>query len=184
MKKFLIISGVFLLIVIGILAYVRLFYTKSFSPEGIATFKEGNVHIEVLYNRPYKKGREIFGELVPYDVVWRTGANEATIFKSNNDLFINGQTLLAGDYSLWTIPNEQQWTVIFNSEVGQWGVDFNGVANRNAANDMLTVEVAPLKHDKVFEQFTISIEQVGEELELILLWDQTVIVVPMLVAGS
>lgn len=179
MKKFLIVSGVFFLIALGVLAYIRFYYTKSFSPEAQAEYNANGVQIQVFYNRPYKKGREIFGGLVPYDKIWRTGANEATVFESNKNLMVKGKPLKAGEYTLWTIPGEQTWKVIFNSEVGQWGVDFNGEANRKAENDVLSVEVPALSHDKEFEQFTISIEQVGEDIELILLWDKSVVVVPM-----
>ena len=179
MKKFLIVSGIFFLIALAALAYIRFFYTKSFSPEAQAEYNAKDVQILIFYNRPFKKGREIFGGLVPYDKVWRTGANEATIFETNKNLVIKGKPLKAGEYSLWTIPGEQTWKVIFNSEVGQWGVDFNGEANRKVENDVLSVEVPALSHDKVFEQFTISIEQVGDDIELILLWDKSVVVVPM-----
>jgi hypothetical protein len=181
MKRFLIIAGILLLIIIGVLAYIRLYYTKSFSPEATAEYNQNGVAIKVSYNRPYKKGRVIFGELVPYGDVWRTGANEASTFETNKDLMIKGQLLKSGTYSLWTIPGEQNWKVILNSETGQWGVDFNGVANRNPSKDALTVDVPALIHDKEFEQFTIAVEKVGEDLELILLWDRTVIVVPITV---
>lgn len=183
MKKFLIVTGVLFLIIVGVLAYIRFYYTKSFSPEATAEYNQNGAKITVFYNRPYKKGRVIFGELVPYNKVWRTGANEATVFETGRDLTIKGQTLKAGAYSLWTIPGEQSWKVIFNSQAGQWGVDFNGEANRNPADDVVTVDVPSLSHDKEFEQFTISIEQVGEDLELILLWDKTVVVVPITIAS-
>lgn len=187
MKKFLIITGIFFLIIIGILAYIRFYYTKSFSPEANVEYNQNGVQINIFYNRPSKKGRLIFGEakenaLVPYNKVWRTGANEATVLESNKDLLVRGQTLKAGKYSLWAIPGEQNWKVIFNSESGQWGVDFNGEANRDPKNDVLTVDVPALTQDKEFEQFTISIEQVGEDLELILLWDKTVVVVPVVIS--
>ena len=187
MKKFLIATGVLLLLIIAILAYIRFYYTKSFSPEATTEYSNNGNIIKIFYNRPFKKGRLIFGEeskgaLVPYNKVWRTGANEASVFETNKSLLIKGQRLNAGSYSLWTVPGEQNWRVIFNSESGQWGVDFNGEANRNPANDIVTVEVPALIQDKEFEQFTISIEQVGEDLELILLWDKTVIVVPMVLA--
>lgn len=179
MKKFLIISGVVFLIIFGVLAYIRFYYTKSFSPEAETEYEKNGLRIHVFYNRPYKKERDIFGGLVPYDKVWRTGANEATVIEINKDLLVKGQSLKAGEYSLWTIPGEQNWKVIFNEEVGQWGVNFNGEANRKPENDIISVEVPALIHDKEFEQFTISIEQVGEDVELIFLWDKTVVVVPM-----
>ncbi|MFZ1806612.1 MAG: DUF2911 domain-containing protein [Cyclobacteriaceae bacterium] len=179
MKKFLIVSGILFLIILSALAYIRFYYTKTFSPEATAEYSQNGTNLSVFYNRPSKKGRAIFGELVPFGSIWRTGANEATIFRTNKDLVIKGQQLKAGTYSLWTIPGEQTWEVIFNSENGQWGVNFNGEANKDPIKDVLTVEVPALTHDKEFEQFTISIEQVGEDLELILLWDKTVVVVPI-----
>lgn len=182
MKKFLIVTGIGFLILMGVLAYIRFYYTKTFSPEATVEYNQNGTQLSVAYNRPYKKGRVIFGELVPYDVVWRTGANEATVFGTNKNLIIKGQSLKAGKYSLWTVPGEQSWKVIFNTESGQWGVDFNGSANRDPKNDVLTVEVPALTHDKEFEQFTISIEQVGEDFELILMWDKTVVVVPISLA--
>lgn len=179
MKKFLIVTGILFLIILSVLGYIRFYYTKTFSPEATAEYSQKGTNLSVFYNRPSKKGRVIFGELVPYDAIWRTGANEATVFRADKDLEIKGQQLKAGTYSLWTIPGEQNWKVIFNSENGQWGVNFNGEANKDPNNDVLTVEVPALTHDKEFEQFTISIEQVGEDLELILLWDKTVVVVPI-----
>jgi hypothetical protein len=123
MKKFLIVAGVAvaLLIILGVVAkfFVNQ-HDKSFSPEEEVAFTSSDLNIRVFYNRPFKKGREIFGGLVPYDKVWRTGANEATTFETSKDLLIEGKTLKKGKYSLWTIPGEETWKVIFNSEFGQW----------------------------------------------------------------
>lgn len=184
MKKFLIVTGVVLLIIIAVLAYFRLFYTKSFSPETVAGYQADDLKISVFYNRPSKKERLIFGEkkdnaLVPWGKVWRTGANEASTFETNQDLTIVGKKLPAGKYSFWTMPGEQSWTVMFNSEIPSWGVDFNAEANRNPKTDVVSVEVPVVLQDKEFEQFTISVEKVGEELELILLWDKTLVAIPI-----
>jgi hypothetical protein len=183
MKKFLIVTGVVLLIIIAVLAYFRLFYTKSFSPETVTSYSDDGLKISVYYNRPFKKGRLIFGEkkdnaLVPWGKVWRTGANEATTFETSQDLIIQGKKLPAGKYSFWTAPGEQTWTVMFNSEIPSWGVDFNAEANRNPKTDVVSVEVPVVLQDKEFEQFTISIEKADEEVELILLWDKTLVAIP------
>jgi Protein of unknown function (DUF2911) len=167
MKKFLLVLSVIIIIILGVLIYFRVYYTKSFSPEDEVTFTNGDLNIHVFYNRPYKKGRVIFGELVPYGKVWRTGANEATIFETNKDLNFADKTLKAGKYSFFTIPGEQAWSIILNAETGQWGVGFNGEANRNPAKDVLTVDVPSVLQGKEFEQFTISVEKAGEEMELI-----------------
>jgi len=181
MKKFLIITGIAVafLIVLGFVAkfFVRQ-HDKSFSPEEEVAFNAGDVKIQVLYNRPFKKERQIFGGLVPYNEVWRTGANEATTFQTNTDLLIEGKTLKRGKYSLWTIPGEETWEIIFNSEHGQWGIGSDGQANRDATKDVLTVKVRALQQQRVFEQFTISFEKVGEDAEMVLIWDKTLVAVP------
>jgi hypothetical protein len=178
MKKFLIVLGIMVVLVLGVLLYMRLVYTKSFSPEDKSSFSNGDLQISVLYNRPFKKGRVIFGELVPYNKVWRTGANEATVFETNKDLVFGDKTLKAGKYTLFTIPEEQSWNILFNTETGQWGVDFNGEANRDPVKDALSVQALSVQQEKEFEQFTISIERWGEEMQLIFMWDKTLVSVP------
>lgn len=181
MKKFLIFAGIAIVVLIS-LGWLTRFYmmkqTKSFSPEEEVVFNQGELSVKVMYNRPYKKGREIFGGLVPYDKVWRTGANEATTFDTNQDLSIEGKTLKKGKYTLWTVPGVETWKVIFNSQHGQWGVNSNGEANRDPANDVLTVDIRSVQQEREFEQFTIAFEKVGEEAEMVLLWDKTLLAVP------
>jgi hypothetical protein len=182
MKKFLITSAIAVLVIVILGSVAMVFIkknTKSFSPEEGVTFSQHDATIKVQYNRPYKKGREIFGGLVPYDSVWRTGANEATVFETSKDILIDGKKLRAGKYTLWTIPGEETWTIIFNSETGQWGVNFDGEANRNPDKDVLQVKVRSVKQEREFEQFTISFEETGEEAEMVLIWDKTLVAVPI-----
>jgi hypothetical protein len=183
MKKAIVFIGIIVVLVAGAFIYFRFFYTKSFSPETTVEFKQDDVTISVFYNRPYKKGREIFGGLEPFGKVWRTGANEATVFETNKDLTIQGKILKKGKYTLWTIPGEQTWKILFNTETGQWGIDFNGAANRDPKNDVLVAEVPSLIQDKIIEQFTISVEKMEDEIQLILLWDKTVVTLPMAVTS-
>jgi hypothetical protein len=181
MKKFFIFSLIGIAVIAAIVAFIgfmQLKNTKSFSPEDEVVFKEGDLTIKVFYNRPSKKGREIFGGLVPYDQVWRTGANEATTFETNEDLLIEGQTLKAGKYSLWTIPRDTTWTIIFNSEHGQWGLNSKGEANRNPQLDVLKIDALAVRQDQEFEQFTIAFEKTGEDAEMVLIWDKTLVSVP------
>ncbi|MDX1628451.1 MAG: DUF2911 domain-containing protein [Fulvivirga sp.] len=184
MKKFVIISGIVIGVVVLALVGLRV-YTKQFSPVDEVVYKQDNTIIKVQYSRPYKKGRDVFGSLVPYGETWRTGANEATIFTSSKDLLIKGKKVLpAGSYSLFTVPNEDTWEIIFNKETGQWGIEpFSGKANRDPEKDVLKVTVNALKTPDVFEQFTISFEKMGEEIEMILMWDQTLVVLPLTVQG-
>lgn len=181
MRKFFIFSLIGIAVIAAIVAFIgfmQLKNTKSFSPEEEVIFEQGDLTIKVFYNRPSKKGREIFGGLVPYNEVWRTGANEATTFETNQDLIIEGKTLKAGKYSLWTIPRETNWTIIFNSEHGQWGLNSKGEPNRNPQLDVLSVDVHAVKQDQIFEQFTIAFEKTGEEAEMVLMWDKTLVSVP------
>ncbi len=152
--------------------------TKKASPEGTVAYESNGLKVDVFYNRPSKKGREIFGALVPYDQVWRTGANEATTFATNQDLSIGGQTLPAGKYTLWTIPGANEWKVIFNKEMYGWGVDFNQKAQRKPESDALQVSIVPEALPEVMEMFTISVENTPAPT-LVLAWDLTRVAVPL-----
>ena len=181
MKKFLIFSLIGIAVIAAIVAFIgfiQLKHTKSFSPEDEVVFTAGDLRVKVFYNRPSKKGRKIFGGLVPYNEVWRTGANEATTFETNRDLKFDGQTLKAGKYSVWTIPREMTWTIIFNSEYGQWGINSKGQVNRNPDLDVLKMDVHAVQQDQVFEQFTVAFDKTGEDAEMVLFWDRTLVAVP------
>ncbi len=183
MKKVILISG--LIVALGAIVAILVGYkfTKSHSPEEVVSYDEDNLVIAVSYNRPFKKGRQIFGSLVPYGKTWRTGANEPTTFETNQDLKIGGSVLKKGRYSLWTVPNETSWQVVFNSSVPNWGIDVmkNGQAARDEKTDALIFEVPVMQTEKEFEQFTISIEKADDALELVLAWDKTLVAVPFVV---
>jgi hypothetical protein len=182
MRKYLIFTSigvVVIVVLVSVIGYLEKKEEKSFSPEDEIVFEQGDLRVKLFYNRPYKKGREIFGGLVPYDQVWRTGANEATTFETNKPLLIDGKKLNQGKYSLWTIPREESWTIIFNSEHGQWGLNSQGKVNRDPSRDVLQVNVLPVQQEQQFEQFTISFEKTGEDFEMVLIWDKTLVAVPM-----
>jgi hypothetical protein len=165
---------------LGTIAFFGLrLYTKSFSPLEKSTFRSDDLSIDVAYCRPFKKDREIFGALIPYGEVWRTGANEATEIRFSRDVMFGGAKIKKGTYSLWTMPGKERWKVILNSQTGQWGVEFNGRANKQDEFDVAEIEVSSIKSKEVFEQFTITFEQLGEEVHLVMMWDQTLIVVPI-----
>ncbi len=175
-KWFFIVTGS--LVVIAAIGFqVMKSQTKKYSPEETVIYSNAELNLEVFYNRPSKKERVIFGGLVPYGQVWRTGANEATTFSSSTDITVAGKTLPAGKYTLWTIPDKSKWTVIFNSEQYGWGVDFNEMASRNPASDAVQVEVPALKSSNVYEQFTITFEE--SPLRMRFVWDNTVVDVPI-----
>lgn len=171
--KWIIIIVVSLAAILFVSLRVLVYQTKSHSPEEIITFTESGSDLSVYYNRPYKKGRKIFGNLVPFDEVWRTGANEASTFYTAKDLKIGDSSLPKGTYSLWTIPGEKEWTIIFNSKEYGWGVRMkDGKPSREPEFDVLKVKVdsEPLKNE--VEQFTIRFEE-KPLLKLIMEWDST-----------
>ncbi len=124
---------------------------KPASPKETVEGTIDGTKITIVYHRPSVKGRKVMGELVPFGQVWRTGANDATTITFDKAVTIEGKTLAAGTYSLFTIPTENEWTIIFNSEAKQWGA-----YKYNDKNDVLRVTVKPAKVDFT-ELFTISI---------------------------
>ena len=108
------------------------------SPAASATGKIGNATITINYGSPSVKGRTIWGELVPYGKVWRTGANKATTFETDADITVEGQTLKKGKYGLFTIPEQKEWTIVFNKTSDQWGA-----FNYKQEDDILRVKVKP-----------------------------------------
>ena len=124
------------------------------------------------YGRPYKKGRVIFGDLEKYGKVWRTGADEATEITFTKDAKVAGQPVKAGTYTLFTIPNQNEWTIILNSQLKQWGAYSY---DKHKDKDVLQVKVPAKKLDKVVEQHTIRFNDKGMIIE----WDQTQVEVPI-----
>ncbi len=183
MKRVLLGAGV--LVVILFVGVVFWWYkTKSFSPENSLEYQDADVQISIHYNRPFKKGRVIFGGLVPYGKTWRTGANEATVFETDKDLLVGGKKLAKGKYSLWTVPNEHSWQVIFNNTIPPWGIDVmnKGEAARDPNGAEVIVEIPVMISPKEIEQFTITIEKAAGAMELVFLWDRTLIAVPFTVS--
>jgi hypothetical protein len=135
------------------------------SPPATATGKIGETTVTINYSSPAVKNRKIWGELVPFGKVWRAGANEATTIEFSQDVIIEGKPLSQGKYSLYTIPGEDQWTVIFNKAVGQWGTEYD------ERRDDLRVTVKPRKSAKMQERLAYFVARNGilmrwENLEL------------------
>ncbi|MBT8273577.1 MAG: DUF2911 domain-containing protein [Bacteroidia bacterium] len=175
---------IFLLIILASGLFIHAYFNgdllkKRLSPKDTVEFKLNDLKLEVFYNRPSKRDREVFGGLVPYKKVWRTGANEATTFKTNKPLKIGNDSLAKGRYTLWTIPNEEQWQVIFNSKQYPWGVDETMQPMRDPEFDVLTIEVPVQILSKPVEQFTIAFDNSTDNLSLTMAWDQTKISVPL-----
>ena len=138
-----------------------------------------SISLQVDYSRPYKKGRLIFGTeeedaLVPHNKYWRTGANFCTDFYSSSEILFNGNKLDSGKYFLYTIPNENSWNIILNSEYGRFGF-----FNPNKENDVLITTVPSNSIEDQIEQFTIDFQTINENVFLRLRWDKTVVSIPI-----
>ena len=136
------------------------------SPLDVAYFPDNFAHdrkegdeavMKVIYSRPQKNNREVAGKLIPYGKVWRTGANEATEVKLYQDVTFAGKTLEKGTYSLFSLPGESEWTVIFSSDLDYWGA-----YKYNEDNDVLRVPAKASTGSKEVEAFTIQFEEDGE----------------------
>lgn len=137
------------------------------SPKASLMQVVGLTDITINYNRPGVKGRQIWGALVPYDKVWRTGANEATTIELSDDVWINGNKLAKGLYSLHTIPTTGDWTVIFNSVAEQWGS-----YSYDAAKDALRIQVKPETADhREWMSFEIP-EMTTDTAKIVLRWEK------------
>ncbi|MBP9160662.1 MAG: DUF2911 domain-containing protein [Flavobacteriales bacterium] len=177
LKWFLIIIGALLILAFAAFQLMK-YQTKQASPESEVAYANGDLKINIDYSRPSKKDRTIFGGLVPYDTTWRTGANEATTFETNQDLMIGGKTLLAGKYTLWTVPHPETWEVVFNKKMYGWGVNMKEQASREPAEDAVVTTVPVQTLPRELEQFTISVVDDTVPL-LVLAWDQTKVEVPL-----
>ena len=131
------------------------------SPPATASGKIKDANITINYSSPAVKGRKIFGDLVPYGQVWRAGANEATIFETDKAIKVEGKPLPAGKYSLYAIPGEKEWTIVFNKQTGQWGVKRGGATSRDESQDALTVKVKPKKASGMNERLAYDVNDKG-----------------------
>jgi hypothetical protein len=129
-------------------------------------------NISVRYGRPYKKGRDIFGALIPYGKVYRCGADSATTITFDKDVLFGGKQVKAGTYTLFVIPNEQSWTIILNSQLGQWGAfDYEKYKDK----DVLHTDVPVKKLPNTVEQLTITLPP----SEMVIEWDNVQVSIPI-----
>jgi len=143
------------------------------APSTTATLKQrvGITDIEIVYSRPGMKGRPIYGGLVPYGEVWRTGANNATKLTFSTEVKLNGNTIPAGTYALFTIPGEKEWTIIINKGAAQWGV-----FQYDEKVDVVRFKASPMKISQPVETFTMEFNDITDDsARLDLIWDHTVV---------
>jgi hypothetical protein len=139
------------------------------SPASTLKQRVGLTDIEVSYARPGMKGRQVFGGLVPYDQVWRTGANTATKITFSTEVKLNGTAVPAGTYELFTIPGKTEWTVIIHKNMSQWGS-----YAYDQKNDVARIKTTPVPNPYVVETFTIGLGDLRDEsATFYLIWDKT-----------
>ena len=150
---------------------------KMPAPSPTQTIKQdfalGN--IELTYSRPLAKGRVVFGDLVPYNKLWRTGANNATIIKFTDAVEINGKKIDTGSYALYTIPGIDTWEIILNKGITNWGV-----TNYKESDDVLRFKVQPMKLKTPTESFTMQFADIKpESCALHIMWEKTAVAIPI-----
>lgn len=170
--------------ILGLLTLMPVYAQQTFpaldaSPADISYFREARNAppvIKVLYGRPQKKGREIFGVLEPFGKVWRAGANESTEIRFYQEVTIDGKRIAARTYTLFVIPNAENWTIILNADTDTWGA-----YSYKPENDVLRVDV-PVQHlDEVAEVFSIVFTKAEAEktATMTMAWDQTKVELPI-----
>lgn len=145
--------------------------SSRLSQPNLASGKFGNTTLTIDYSSPLVKDRKIWGELVPYEKVWRAGANEATTITTDGELTIAEKKIPAGKYTFYVIPTEKEWTIIVNSQTGQWGIKRSGETTRLPENDVLTATIIPKKSSVFNEKLLYEVTKNGfilkwENLEL------------------
>lgn len=159
-----------LLCLTGIMSFAQI---KTPQPSPTASFKQafGLGEISVNYSRPQVKGRVVFGDLVPFDKMWRTGANASTKVIFSDDVTIDGNKLTAGEYALYTIPGKTEWTIIFHKNIKLWGLGDPGEYKEE--NDALRIKVKPQMNSFV-ENLTISVSDISANTcKMNLEWEKT-----------
>ncbi len=171
------------MILLGNTSFAQDFAEIDKSPMDMAYYPNNFAHdrkpgakalIRVTYSRPSKNGRQIFGQVVPFHKVWRTGANEADEIKFYQDVELNGKSVKAGIYSLFTIPDEQEWDIILSSDLDYWGA-----YSYDDKNDVIRIKGPSKQLMTPVENFTIQFENKGANEGIMkLAWDKTVVEVP------
>jgi len=170
MKKIL---STFLICTVAAIASAQV---KVPAPSPTQTIKQdfGLSAIELIYSRPAMKGRKIFGDLVPWNKVWRTGANNATRLKFTDDVMIGGKALKAGEYALYTVPGDKEWEIIINKGSANWGTNYK------QEDDLFRIKAMPMKLTETVENFTMQFANVKPtSTDLHIMWDKTAVAIPI-----
>jgi len=128
----------------------------------------GGKTIKTDYSSPRMKGRKIYGDLVPFGEVWRTGANDATTFVTSADVVVGGKTIPAGSYTIFTVPAADKWTLIVSKKTGEWGIPY-----KYESDELARVDMKVSKLPSPFENFTIAYDKAGSGCTLRIDWETT-----------
>jgi hypothetical protein len=165
---------------VAIFAFVVLLATVAFAQMGGDKSKRpsppasascdlgGGKTVKTDYSSPRAKGRKIFGGLVPYGEVWRTGANEATTFVTSSNISVGGTAVPAGSYTIFTVPNADKWSLVISKGTGEWGTQYPG-----KDKDLARVDMKVSKLSSPVENFTISYEKSGSGCTMNIEWENT-----------
>lgn len=146
--------------------------TPRVSPASEVEQMVGLTEIEIEYSRPSMRGREVFGNLVPFGKVWRTGADNSTKISFDTDVIISGKTIQSGTYSIFSIPNKESWEIILYSDVELWGVPRDWSENKIVFSSMF--DVKKLKKSNTVETFTISFNDLtNNDVNMSISWENT-----------
>ena len=149
--------------------------TPQASPVCTISQAVGTSDISITYSRPGAKNRVIFGNIVPYDKMWRTGANKATKISFSEEVTFAGQKVPAGEYSLFTIPSTNEWEIILNNELNLWGT-----GEYNEADDVLRVKIPSSSNENHVESLTIDLNTFSSSgADLVLSWEKTKVIIPI-----
>jgi hypothetical protein len=150
-------------------AFAQMGGEKPASPPESATCDlGGGKTIKTDYSSPRMKGRKIFGDLVPYGQVWRTGANSATTFVTSADVMVGTKDVPAGSYTIFTVPSPDTWTLIINKKTGEWGIPY-----KYQSDELARVGMQVSRLPSPLEDFTISYEKSGTGCTMNIEWDTT-----------
>ncbi|MGA9039726.1 MAG: DUF2911 domain-containing protein [Terriglobales bacterium] len=169
-QRFVVVTFILLgLVAVSTTAFAQEDKSPPLSPPAQAQCKltDGKT-ITIDYSSPRAKGRKIYGGLVPFGKVWRIGANEATTFVSDADLTVGGKAVPASSYTIFAVPNPDQWSLIINKKTGEWGTPY-----KYEADELLRTEMKVAKTPLPFENLTIGFDQKGKTCLLRITWENT-----------
>ena len=156
-------------LLLGLTAVAQQIQMPQASPSAKISQKVGLTDVVVEFSRPSTKGRKVFGELVPFGQVWRTGANAATILSFSTEVKLGGVAVPAGSYALYSIPGKASWTIILSKNTKLWGA-----IGYDAKDDVLRFEASPAKTSRMYDSFDISFNKLTDNsADLSIKWEQT-----------